>query len=86
MANSDSEREPNSENRRGPTIGETTRDFLYLLLSAGTALLALGSVLAAFERLYSVAATNAIVAVLLAYLYYRFGRNRRKGAVHNLNL
>lgn len=85
MANSDSERE-SRDNRRGPTIGETTRDFVYLLLSVGAALLAFGSVLAAFQGLYSITVTNAVVAVILGYLSYRFGRNRRKGAVRNLNL
>ena len=85
MVDQDSEREPGGSTR-GPTVGETTRDFLYLLLSVGSALLGLGSVLSALEGLYSVAVTDGVVAVLLAYLYYRFGRNRRKGAIHNLNL
>ena len=85
MANPDSEREP-SDNRQGPTLRETTRDFVYLLLAVGTALLAFGSALAAFEGLYSIAGTNAVVAVLLGYFSYRFSRNRRKAAVHNLNL
>ncbi len=49
-------------------------------------MLAVGAVLLAFEGPYSSAAADAVVAVLLGYLYHRFCRNRRKASVHNVNI
>ncbi len=88
MANPDSGRKPNDE-ERSPRISGTTYDASRVLLSFGTVLFAVVAVATAignqyFSIVYPI--LFAALAVLSGYLVYYTGRKRRRPAGQDFNL
>jgi len=77
MANPDSGRKPDEKERKG-RLGETNYDLLRVLLAFGTAVFAFSIIVLAVDGQYPFAVADIVPTVLLGYLLYRSGRNRRR--------
>jgi uncharacterized membrane protein YfcA len=76
-ADNDSERKPSGKEREERLSG-TTYDLVLVLLALGTAGFAFGAIASAIERQYPFTVVYAVLAVVLAYLYYYLRRNGRR--------
>jgi hypothetical protein len=85
MAIPDSGRKPDDKERRASPSG-TTYDLLLVLFTGGTVVFAFGAIASAIEGQYPFTVVYAVLAVLLAYLFYHVGRNRLRPFGQDFNL